>query len=134
MLCSRSTLKKGVPRISDDDYAEGAPELIIEVAASSASIDLHDKQHAYRRNGIREYIVWQIYSGRVNWWALHDDEYRPLAPDAAGVLKSEVFPGLWLHVPALLADDLAKVLMTLQQGIASDGHAAFVAKLAAHPQ
>src|SRR6266536_1100721 len=37
----------GHSRIDEDDYIEGAPELIIEVAASSAAYDLHDKQHAY---------------------------------------------------------------------------------------
>jgi len=31
----------GQSRISDDDYVEGAPELIVEIAASSASYDLH---------------------------------------------------------------------------------------------
>lgn len=32
---------------------EGAPELVVEVDASSAAIDLHDKRRAYRRNGVR---------------------------------------------------------------------------------
>jgi Uma2 family endonuclease len=45
----------GQARISEDDYVEGAPELVIEIAASSAAIDLHDKKHAYRRNGVKEY-------------------------------------------------------------------------------
>jgi Uma2 family endonuclease len=34
----------GQARISDDDYIEGAPELVAEVAASSASNDLHDNR------------------------------------------------------------------------------------------
>jgi Uma2 family endonuclease len=123
--------KGGASHLSADDYAEGAPELIIEVAASSASIDLREKRRAYRRNGVREYIVWQIYDGRIDWWALREGEYQSLQPDEAGVVKSEVFPGLWLDVPALLIDDLAKVLATVQQGIVSEEHAAFIAKLAA---
>lgn len=126
--------KGGASRVSTDDYAEGAPELIVEVAASSASIDLRDKRRVYRRNGVREYIVWQIYDQQLDWWALREGEYQPLEPDTAGVLRSEVFPGLWLDVPALLADDLAKVLATLQQGIVSEEHAAFVARLAAGSQ
>jgi len=104
------------------------------VSASSASIDLRDKRRAYRRNGIREYIVWQIYDDRLDWWALREGEYQPIAPDAAGVVKSEIFPGLWLDVPALLANDLAKVLATLQQGLASEEHVAFAARLAAAGQ
>jgi len=38
-----------------NDYIEGAPEFIAEVAASSAACDLHDKKRAYRRNGVQEY-------------------------------------------------------------------------------
>ena len=44
----------GQARISDDDYIEGAPELVAEVAASSAAKDLHDKKRAYWRNGVQE--------------------------------------------------------------------------------
>jgi Uma2 family endonuclease len=117
--------------ISLNDYVEGAPELVIEVAASSASLDLGDKRTVYRRNGVREYIVWQIYDHRVDWWALRDGEYQPLLPDQTGVFRSEVFPGLWLDVPALIADNLANLLTTLQHGLASNEHATFVAHLAA---
>ena len=42
----------GRSHISDDDYIEGAPELILEIAASSANYDLHDKKRAYRRNSV----------------------------------------------------------------------------------
>ncbi len=40
----------------------GAPELVVEVAASSASYDLHSTFHVYvyRRNGVREYVVWRV--------------------------------------------------------------------------
>lgn len=58
----------GNSSISEDDYIEGAPELIVEVAASSASYDLNDKLNAYRRNGVQEYIVWQTYENRVDWF------------------------------------------------------------------
>jgi Uma2 family endonuclease len=34
----------GGPAISDDDYLDGAPQLVVEIAASSASYDLHDKK------------------------------------------------------------------------------------------
>jgi Uma2 family endonuclease len=123
--------KGGASYVSADDYVEGAPELIVEIAASSASYDLREKRRVYRRNGVREYIVWQIYDGRLDWWALREGEYQPLEPGEAGIVKSEIFPGLWLDVPALLANDPAKLLITLQQGIASEEHTAFVARLSA---
>lgn len=119
----------GSSRISDDDYIEGAPELIVEVAYSSVSYDLHDKLRVYRRNGVKEYIVWQIYDNRLDWFRLHDGEYLLLTPDVSGVVHSEVFPGLVLAVSALLEGDLAKVLSELQKGLETNEHAAFVKRL-----
>jgi hypothetical protein len=43
----------GQARLSKDDYIEGAPELVAEIAASSAAIDLGDKKRAYRRNAAK---------------------------------------------------------------------------------
>lgn len=116
----------GQSRIADDDYIEGAPELIVEIAASSASYDLHDKLKVYRRNAIQEYLVWQIYNSRFDWFRLKNGEYLALEPDAKGIVKSENFPGLWLAVPALLQGDLAEVLTVLQSGLNSSEHQDFV--------
>jgi Uma2 family endonuclease len=123
----------GRSRIDADGYVEGAPELVVEVAASSASYDLHDKLRVYRRNGIQEYLVWRVVDRDLDWFELHEGTYRRLEPDPAGTLRSAVFPGLWLAVPALLARDLAAVLSALQAGLASPEHAAFVARLNAGP-
>ncbi len=97
----------GQSRLSTDDCIEGAPELIVEVAASSAAYDLHDKLRAYRRSGVREYVVWRVPDRQLDWFVLADDEYQPLAADASGVLRSQVFPGLRLDVAAPLAGDAA---------------------------
>lgn len=104
---------------------------MVEIAASSASYDLHDKLRAYRRNGVQEYVVWRVLDRALDWLVLRDTEYRPLPPDEHGVVRSEAFPGLWLNVTALLADDMAAVMATLQQGIASSEHAAFLSHLEA---
>lgn len=120
----------GQSSISEDDYVEGAPELIVEVAASSASYDLHDKLKAYRRNGVLEYIVWQVGEQKVSWFRLQAGEYQQLVPDDAGIIYSQVFPGLNLDVTALLADNLAQVLAVVQQGVATKAHQEFVARLA----
>ena len=121
----------GQSHVSEDDYLEGAPELIVEIAASSATYDLHDKLRAYRRNGVREYVVWRVHDRQIDWFVLEDDEYRRQEPDAAGLIHSTVFPGLRLLVSALLAGDLATVLAELQRGIGTDEHAAFVKRLQA---
>ena len=95
----------GRSQVSDDDYIEGAPELVVEVAASSASIDLHDKLRAYRRNGVQEYVVWRTHERQIDWFELADGEYRLLAPHDAGIAHSRVFPGLRLAAGALLNGD-----------------------------
>lgn len=119
----------GNSRISDDDYIEGVPELIVEIAASSASYDLNDKLNAYRRNGVQEYIVWQIYENRLNWFYLKEGRYVSLEPDATGVIRSQVFPGLWLSVNALCQGNIAEVLAILQQGLQTAEHQMFVERL-----
>jgi hypothetical protein len=88
---------------------------------SSAAIDLHDKKNVYRRNGVKEYIVWQIFDQRLDWFVLGDDGYSLLQPDVAGVIHSQVFPGLCLAVSTLLEGDLAKVLAALRQNIEQTG-------------
>ena len=118
----------GQSRLSEDDYVEGPPELVVEVAASSAAYDLHDKLRVYRRNGVLEYVVWRVHDRAVDWFVLTDDEYRPLVPDAHGVLHSPHFPGLRLAVAALLAGDMTGVLATLQAGLGTPEHAAFATR------
>ena len=119
----------GRSQISDDGYVEGAPELIVEVAASSASYDLGNKLNVYRRNQVQEYLVWQVYDQRLDWFRLSEGEYVLLQPDTDGIVRSEVFPGLWLAVPALLEGNLAQVLSVLQLGLATSEHAVFVEQL-----
>ena len=121
----------GNSRISDDDYIEGAPELIVEIASSSAAYDLYDKLKVYRRNGVKEYLVWQTYDERLDWFRLREGEYLLMTPDASGVVHSEVFPGLNLAMEALLKSDLAMVLSELQKGLETAEHEAFVERLLA---
>jgi Uma2 family endonuclease len=120
----------GQSRISDDDYVEGPPELIVEIASSSASYDLHNKLKAYRRNGVQEYLVWRVIDKQLDWFVLEAGEYVSLLPDEGGAIQSRIFPGLKLQVEALLAGDLAQVLAQVQQGIASEAHQRFVERLA----
>lgn len=119
----------GQARISPDDYVEGAPELVVEIAASSASYDLREKLAAYQRNGVREYLVWRVPNDRIDWLELTKGVYRPRPADAAGVVRSAAFPGLWLDAGAMLRGDQPAVLRTLHQGLADPGHAAFVSRL-----
>ena len=119
----------GQALIDADGYIEGAPELVLEVASSSASYDLHAKPRVYRRNGVREYIVWRVLEQEIDWFVLRAGQYERLPLDAEGLLRSEVFPGLWLDPVALLRGDLTTVFAVVQRGLTSPEHAAFVTRL-----
>ncbi|OCR02235.1 hypothetical protein BCD67_10820 [Oscillatoriales cyanobacterium USR001] len=120
----------GSSTISEDGYIEGAPELVAEIATSSATIDLGAKKNAYRRNGVQEYLVWQTFENRFSWFRLQAEEFVLIAPDADGIIRSSTFPGLWLAVSALLSGNMIEVLNVLQVGMAEPAHQAFIQELA----
>ena len=127
LVMIKTPAKGGQSRISDDDYLEGAPELAVEIVGSSQAYDLHQKKGAYRRNGVREYLAWITGENRLVWWELVEEEYQEIAPAEDGLVKSRVFPGLWLDTAALLGGDLKGVLATLRRGLDSAEHRALVA-------
>ncbi|MGK7888672.1 MAG: Uma2 family endonuclease [Leptolyngbyaceae cyanobacterium] len=119
----------GQVSISEDDYIEGAPELVVEIAASSVAIDTGSKKRVYQRNGVQEYVIWQAYENKLDWFGLVDGEYQLLAADEDGIIRSRVFPGLWLDVEALLTDQMARMLEVVQAGVESAEHQEFVERL-----
>ncbi|WP_193195651.1 Uma2 family endonuclease [Nostoc sp. MG11] len=119
----------GQTQLSSDGYIEGSPELIVEIAASSAAIDRGSKKQVYRRNGVLEYVIWQSYENQIEWFYLTDGDYRLLSPGADGIIRSQVFPGLWLVVEALLNNQMARVLEVLQLGLNSAEHEEFAEQL-----
>jgi Uma2 family endonuclease len=123
----------GHSHVTEDDYWEGPPELIVEIAASSAAYDLHDKRRVYGRAGVQEYLAVQMYEQWVDWFVLREGVYETLTSDEDGVLRSEVFPGLWLQPAALWSSDLAGMLAVLQEGLASPEHAVFLDRLQTPP-
>lgn len=114
-----------------EEYICGAPELLVEVASCSEAVDLHAKRDDYLRAGVKEYIVVALRQAQVFWFVLRDGRYQVLTAGADGVVRSEVFPGLWLDPAALLRHDAARIREVTRQGLASPEHAAFVAQLAA---
>ena len=99
--------ESGGPHVNADGYVEGTPQLIVEVAASSVSYDLHQKKEAYRRNGVGEYLVWRTVDKAIDWFRLIDGAYVAIEPDANGISESEQLPGLRPHIPSMLAGDRA---------------------------
>lgn len=114
-------------------YITGAPELAVEVSYSRVAVDLGPRFRAYLANGVREYLIWRTDTNAVLWFVQRADTYERLEQDASGIVRSETFPGLWLNVPALLRMDMPAVLASLQLGLASPEHAAFLARLRGTP-
>jgi len=133
-LLRLSTECGGQSSISSDDYVEGAPELCVEISNTSSSIDLNEKLRSYRRNGVREYLVHRTHDRSVDFFRLIDGQFVRQTPDENGVVRSEIFPGLWIATQALIERDVRELLATLQRGLGSPEHAAFVAELGSRNQ
>ncbi len=124
----------GQSKVDEDGYLKGAPELVGEVSASSTSYDLHGKLNVYRKHGVREYIVWRVLDEAIDWFVLCEGRFDRVELPADGIHRSQQFPGLWLSTKALLSGDGRSLLDTLQQGLATDEHAAFVKQLGERSQ
>jgi len=119
----------GQSRLDADNYIVGAPELVGEIAYSSLPVDRNVKKPIYQRSGVREFILWNVQGRKIDWFVLRGDEYATLAAGGDGIVRSEVFPGLWLDAEAMVHRDFTSVMRVLQQGIASPEHALFVERL-----
>lgn len=119
----------GQAKVDDEGYVIGAPELVGEIAASSASYDLHVKMDVYRRGGVREYIVWRTYEEEMDYFVLREGQFVKLAADDFGIWRSECFPGLWINGKALIAGDVAGALKVLKEGLASEPYRVFAVRL-----
>jgi Uma2 family endonuclease len=112
-----------------DSFAAGAPELVVEVSRSSRSYDLGPKLALYQRAGVLEYAGALVKEERIEWRILVEGSYRLMEPDAKGVFRSKVFPGLWVDSAAFWREDGAGLLATLDEGLRSDEHARFLEAL-----
>ena len=121
----------GQMRVTEDDYLQGAAELVGEVASSTEAYDLHSKKRDYERAGVKEYLVVALRQQMVFRFVNRGGKFEEQPPEADGVIRSEVFPGLWLDPEALIALNGRRVLEVLRQGLATPEHAAFAATLAA---
>jgi len=119
----------GQSQIDSDGFIAGAPEFVAEVAATSASYDLHAKLNVYRRHGVREYLVWRTFDRQIDYFAAREGRFDRVEPGARGIIKSNIFPGLWLDPAAMIAGTPNKIQSVLTAGLASATHRAFVAKL-----
>jgi Uma2 family endonuclease len=117
----------GRSRATADDYIQGPPELIAEVAYSTRSLDLHQKRRDYERAGVLEYLVLCVEESAIHWFQFEKD--TELQADRKDVFHSQAFPGLWIDSDAVLALDHARAARVLRKGLASAEHRTFVRRL-----
>lgn len=101
------------------DLATGRPDLVVEVAKSSRSYDLGPKLALYQRAEVQEYVTAPVEEERMEWRVLERGSYRLMPPDADGIFRSKVFPGLWVDSAAFWRKDRSKLLAVLEQGLNS---------------
>jgi Uma2 family endonuclease len=110
-------------------YANG-PELIVEIADTTLRKDLGPKLADYERAGVSEYIVFGIDPLLVRWHLRVEGRLVEVEPDADGIFRSKVFPGLWLDPAALLRGDRRRLREVVNLAVATAEHADFLRRLA----
>jgi len=110
-------------------YLHGAPELVVEIAGSSAAYDLHEKLRVYRRTGVQEYVIFLVLEQETIWYRLNEGRYEAVMADESGLIRSRAFPGLSLHPEKFWADELTGLLGALQTGLNTAEHTAFAESL-----
>jgi len=111
----------------------GAPELVVEICVTSTEVDFGSKLALYERAEVREYVTVERFGQRMIWRVLENGAYVAQTLPVDGIVRSQVFPGLWLDLEAFWANDKAKMLAALNAGLASEEHRKFVERLAAVP-
>lgn len=113
----------GQTRFDDEGYIIGPPEMIVEIAGSSASYDFGEKRDVFEAAGVGEYIVFSPIEGRIAWWwrdGRHFVDLESVEIDGVGAVYQSVrFPGLWLDVKSLRSADSRKLIESLRRGVDS---------------
>lgn len=63
-----------------DGYVTGGPDLVVEIAATSAGFDLHDKLSLYEAYQVHEYAVWRTFDGALDYLTLESGVYQRVSP------------------------------------------------------
>lgn len=114
-----------------ENYLHGAPEFAVEISGTSALFDLREKLALYELAGVDEYFVVLMWEPEVRWFQREQGRFEQREIPADGIVRSRVFPGLWLDTQAILKREIRQALAVLKQGLATAEHQEFVQNLAA---
>ncbi len=119
----------GRTREDADGYLTGPPELVVEICSTTESYDLHAKRDDYHRAGVQEYLALVLRTEAALWQVRESDGYRELPPEADGIHRARVFPGLWLDAHAFFRLDGHTVKQVLARGLETPEYRTFAAGL-----
>lgn len=111
-----------------DGYIIGPPELLVEISHTTEYLDREKKGPEYEQTGVSEYLLVLIERQEIHWFDFRSGGM--IEPNRRSIARSRIFPGLWLHIPALLRLDSRQLTQILQRGLDSREHRAFVKRLA----
>ena len=123
----------GQTTVDENDWVHGLPEMAIEVSISSSRHDRSVKWRVYEAGSVREYVVVDLDAGEVVLFRRRGDRFEEAEPtgDASTPQhRLETLPGFWLDNAAVLTRQTAAAWATLETGLATEEHAAFVRRLA----
>jgi len=100
-----------------ETYLEGPADLVVEIVSpESVGRDRGEKFYEYERAGIPEYWLIDPQAKRAEFYQLTaGGQYQLVLPDAEGVYRAAVLPGLWLRVAWLWQSPLPPVLDVVRE-------------------
>ncbi len=89
--------------LDQEGFLRGVPEMVFEVTS-----DIHSRKDLYQRVRAQEFVHWRVEFEAIDFYRLDSGSgvFLKEQPDADGVWRSWVFPGLALDVDALFRNDL----------------------------
>ncbi len=91
-----------------ETHLDGPADLVVEIVSpESVGRDRGDKFYEYERGGVVEYWLIDPQTKRAEFYQrAASGQYQLVPPDAEGVYRSAVLPGLWLRVVWLWQEPL----------------------------
>jgi Uma2 family endonuclease len=96
---------------------QGPADLVIEIVSrDSNKRDKKDKYREYEQGGVREYWIIDPIRQTADFSLLGvNHQYRRIAEDSEGVIRSVILPGVWLKVGWLWQNPLPGIATVLKQ-------------------
>jgi hypothetical protein len=107
-------------------FFHGPPNLVIDTFPGDSMLDFAERCKLFRKNGVQEYIAWQVGMPRPRWLRLKDGDYMELDVAGSETIQSTALPGFMLNMPAVEKRDWLAIHAGIRNGTNSREHNAFI--------